>query len=292
MNKRSCAACSLSDSCTELLDVVDKNPENITLHRCKEFCGISSGELEVRTKLLNTFGVSALASTITQPKEVHVAYSVAELKQLPRSPLRNIAEKLGMSPAKSSEMPIEELREYILNKQPSTKGKAKGTKKPAKKAAPAAEPEIEDENQEPEAEAEERSRPGRVDYGGEDGEDPVANEEKESSEEDEDESPVEQGDLEAKVSKLQATVVALGDMMGEFVDIHKKHRKFDRRAFATLDRKINCLLGSLDMIGAKVVGDDFDPMKCEESHSKKFQHTVPFSMIQKAVGDPVEEEDD
>lgn len=302
MNKRSCSVCSLSDACVELLNVVDKNPEDVLAHRCEKFCGISSGELNVRNKVLKTFGVNALASTITQPKGVHVAYSAEELEQLPRSPLRNMAEKHGMSPAKSAEMPIEELRAFILSKQPGggkgKKAKGKTAKKAAPpKAEPEGEPEGEPENQEPDEGG--RTRPGRVNY--DDGEGEAAEESGDERSEPEEEVeaeaipeervPVPSGSLEARVDSLQAAVIALGDMMGDFVDIQKKHRRFQRRAFGVMDRKFNSLLGSLDIIGAKVVGAEFDPLKCEESYSKKYRHTVPLGAIQKAVGDPVDEEE-
>ena len=196
-----------------------------------------------------------------------------------------------MSPAKSAEMEVGKLREYILSKQPGAKASGKKAKKTSAKATtrePEPEPEREDDL-EPEPEDDERQRPGRgVEY--DDESEAAESEETEEAEEDEEE-PVDQDLIVARIDKLQKTVEAFGDMMGEFVDIQKKHRRFDRRAFAVLDRKVNCLLGSMDIIGAKVVGNDFDPLKCEESYSKKYQHTVPLGAIQKAVGDPVEEED-
>ena len=291
MNERACAACGLADACTELLGVVDKNPKDILTHRCKKFCGISSGEQSVRNDLLETFGVNALASAIIQPKGVHVAYSVEQLEKLPRSPLRNIAEKFGLSQAKSAEKTVEELREFILSKQSGTKGKAKKAKGKGKGTKEAAEPE--GDAGDPEEDSG-RTRPGRVSYEDEPEGDPGEGdvlEATELEEEEQEEAPV-TGNLEARIEKLESTIRALGNMMGDYVDIQKKHRRFERRAFAVLDRKSNCTLGSMDMIGAKVIGEDFDPMKCEESHSKKYKHTVGMGVIQKAVGDPVDVEEE
>lgn len=252
--------------------MVADNPKQIVEHTCPEFYGISVRERRLREESIQTYGLAMIAqSMVTKPGGSNLAYTKEELGDMTRSMLRPIAEGLGLSPAKATDMAINELRVHILENQ-GAKGSKAG--KPKKQAPREAEKEEEEEPVEKVARSETAPSPPRRELEEPETEGRVTVDVRVLSE------------ILERQKKMEELLMGIGLALDNHETLIAKTRGRLSKFSAVLDRKLNCLIGQAVVRD----GEKLDPLKHEESFSKEAKHTVSFGLIQKLVGEPKETE--
>jgi hypothetical protein len=212
-------------------------------------------------------------SMVTKPGGSNLAYTKEELGDMTRSMLRPIAEGLGLSPAKATDMAINDLRTYIQENQ-GAKGSKTGK---LKKQAPREATKEEKEEEEPE---EPLSR------------ETAASPQRREVEAEPEEVGVVKVDIRVlseileRQKKMEELLMGIGLALDNHETLIAKTRGRLSKFSAVLDRKLNCLIGQAVVRD----GEKLDPLKHEESFSKEAKHTVSFGLIQKLVGEAKETE--